>query len=136
MVKDLVRIIRLQEESLKELLKLLDEQYNLIMNKEIFQLEAIVEKIKLANKEIAEYEVKRRKLLSNASLKDFVKENGDEKLDRAYRDINKLLNEVKLQKDTNELLLKQQLSYTAQMLNIINPRRETKTYNSYGNLSR
>ena len=43
---------------------------------------------------------------------------------------------VKQQKETNELLIRQQMSFNNQVLNIINPRREMKTYNSYGNLSR
>ena len=41
-----------------------------------------------------------------------------------------------MQKDTNELLIRQQMGFNAQILNIINPRREIKTYNSYGNLSK
>jgi len=34
------------------------------------------------------------------------------------------------------MLLKQQIVFNNKMLEIINPRREMKTYNSYGNLSR
>lgn len=136
MEKDLIRVIRFEEESLKGLLSLLDEQYKLIMNKDVFGLEGIVEKIQICNKEVAEFEVKRRKLLGNSSMKVVVSNSNNKDLDTAFRDIKKLLSEVKMQKDTNELLIKQQMSYTAQMLNIINPRREMKTYNSYGNLSR
>ena len=136
MERDLIRVIRLEEESLKGLLELLDDQYKYIMEKDVFNLESIVDKIKLCNKEIAEYEVKRRKILGNSSMKEIIQKNNNEELDRAFRDIKKLLMEVNLQKETNDLLIKQQLSYTAQMLNIINPRREIKTYNSYGNLSK
>ena len=69
-------------------------------------------------------------------MKEIVKNSNYSDLDDAFRSINKVLHMVKLQKDTNELLLRQQMSYNNQILNMINPRRETKTYNSYGNLSR
>lgn len=136
MERDLIRVLRLEEEALKGLLSLLDEQYKYIMEKNVFSLESIVDRIKNSNKEVAEHEVKRRQLIGNSSMKEVIAKSNNEELDRAFRDLVKLLNEVKLQKDTNELLIKQQLSYTAQMLNIINPRREIKTYNSYGNLSK
>ena len=57
-------------------------------------------------------------------------------LDNSYREINRIILAVKQQKETNELLIRQQMSFNNQILNIINPRREMKTYNSYGNLSR
>lgn len=136
MEKDLIRVIRLEEEAIKGLLSLLDEQYKYIMEKDVFKLEEIVERIQSCNKEVAEFEVRRRQIVGNDSMREIVASSNNEDLDRAFRDIKKLLSQVKLQKDTNDLLLKQQISYTAQMLNIINPRREIKTYNSYGNLSR
>ncbi|WP_294379276.1 flagellar export chaperone FlgN [uncultured Clostridium sp.] len=48
----------------------------------------------------------------------------------------KVLQDAVEKKNTNELLLKQQLIFTNKMLNIINPDKEAKTYNSYGNLSK
>ena len=60
----------------------------------------------------------------------------DEELENGYRRIQNLLNEMILQKDTNDLLIKQQLSFTNKLLNLINPKRDIQTYNSYGSIKR
>lgn len=136
MMNELKNVIRNEDESLNKLLSLLEEQYKYIMGKEVFKLDAMVEKIKLCNKEVAEYEVFRRRITNSKSMSDIVMESKDEELENLYRNIKKTVELVKMQKDTNELLLKQQIGFNTQMLNIINPRRENRTYNSYGNLSR
>ena len=106
------------------------------MKKEVFELEALVDEIKLVNKEVAQAEVERRKLVGKRSMREIVNTSNDEELDNSYREINRIILAVKQQKETNELLIRQQMSFNNQILNIINPRREMKTYNSYGNLSR
>ncbi|WP_066892463.1 flagellar protein FlgN [Clostridium nigeriense] len=136
MKNSLKDILSFEEEKLRELLALLDKQYKLILSKDIFGMEAVVEEIKLKNKEVAEAEVERRRFLGNASIKEYVENTKDESLDISYRNIQKLLNEMVLQKDTNELLIKQQLSFTNKLLNIINPKKDATTYNSYGNIRR
>lgn len=136
MVKKLTEVLVKEECELKKLLVLLDEQFKLIMKKNVFGMEEIVERLQECNKGIAEAEVERRKLVGSRSMREMIKELNDEKLENSYRCIQKILEAVKLQKDTNETLIKQQLGYTAKMLNIINPRREAKTYNSYGNIGR
>lgn len=133
---ELTDIINYEDEALKELLSLLDEQYKLIMRNSAFELDAIVDKIKECNVKIAEKEVERRRLIGDKSMKVIVRESNYSPLDKAFRSINGTLFLVKQQKDTNELLLKQQIVLNNQTLNIINPRREMKTYNSYGNLRR
>lgn len=133
-MSDLSVVIKGEREALENLLKLLDEQYEYIMKKKVIELEGLVDKIKNANKDIALAEVNRRKLVGNERMKDLVNQYADEKLDLDYRNIKKLLEAIKLQKETNELLIRQQMSFNNQMLNIINPKRENKTYNSYGNL--
>lgn len=133
-MSDLSVVIKGEREALENLLKLLDEQYEYIMKKKVIELEGLVDKIKNANKDIALAEVNRRKLVGNERMKDLVNQYADEKLDLEYRNIKKLLQAIKLQKETNELLIRQQMSFNNQMLNIINPKRENKTYNSYGNL--
>ena len=133
-MSDLKDVIKGEREALENLLKLLDEQYEYIMKKKVIELEGLVDKIKNANKDIALAEVNRRKLVGNERMKDLVNQYADEKLDLEYRNIKKLLEAIKLQKETNELLIRQQMSFNNQMLNIINPKRENKTYNSYGNL--
>lgn len=121
---------------LDDLLKLLEEQHLGIMKNDFFGLDAVVEKIQLCNKEIAEEEVKRRKLVGDNSMKDLINDIGDEELDNKYREIMRLLEELKLQKETNEVLIKQGLAYSTKMLNYINPHRGLNTYNSYGKVKR
>lgn len=132
----LIDILKFEEEKLKELLNLLDKQYKLILNKDIFGMEAVVEEIKLKNREVAEAEVERRKFLGNKSISEYVENSKNENLDNCYRSIQRLLNEMVLQKDTNELLIRQQLGFTNKLLNIINPKKDATTYNSYGNIRR
>lgn len=133
---ELTEIINTEIEALKNILNLLDLQYKNIMEKNVFELDAIVDKMRILNKELAETEVKRRRLVGDKSMKEIIKNTKYEELDKSYRKVNSLLQTIKLQKDTNELLIRQQMGFNNQMLNILNPRRETKTYNSYGNLSR
>lgn len=136
MSNELTIVIKNEGEALKKLLSLLEKQYKHVMKKEVFELEALVDKIKLVNKEVAQAEVERRKLVEQRSMREIVNTSNDEELDNSYREINRIILAVKQQKETNELLIRQQMSFNNQVLNIINPRREMKTYNSYGNLSR
>ena len=136
MSNELTIVIKNEGEALKKLLSLLEKQYKHVMQKEVFELEALVDEIKLVNKEVAQAEVERRKLVGQRSMREIVNTSNDEELDNSYREINRIILAVKQQKETNELLIRQQMSFNNQVLNIINPRREMKTYNSYGNLSR
>lgn len=133
---ELTEIINSEIEVLKNILDILDEQYKHIMEKNVFELDAIVDKMKIVNRELAEREMARRKLIGNRNMKDIIHDSKYEQLDKSYRKVNMLLQTIKLQKDTNELLIRQQMGFNNQILNILNPRREIKTYNSYGNLSR
>lgn len=136
MISNLRDILYDEEKELKELLILLDKQYKLIIAKDIFGMESIVEDIKQKNKDVAEIEVSRRRLLGNQSIKEVILNSKDEELENGYRRIQNLLNEMILQKDTNDLLIKQQLSFTNKLLNLINPKRDIQTYNSYGSIKR
>ena len=134
MINNLIGIIQKETEALKGLLVILEKQYKSIINKETFELDAIVDEIKLANREVAKQEVERRKLLNGKKVQDIINESGNKELDRVYREIKMVLESIKHQNETNDLLIKQQLVFTNRMLNIINPKRETGTYNSYGRL--
>lgn len=129
-------ILKEERKELENLLDLLDKQYKYIMKKEVLQLEALVDKIKHANKNVALKEVERRKVVGTKSMIEIVNKSKDVELESEYREIKKLLEGIKLQKETNELLIKQRISYNNQILSIINPKRENKTYNSYGNLKK
>lgn len=136
MIDKLTEVLVKEEGALKKLLDLLDEQFKLIMSKNVFGMEEMVERLQSCSKEIAEFEVERRKLIGGKSMREVIKALDNNDLDNVYRRIQKLLEAITLQKDTNDTLIKQQLGYTNKMLNIINPRREVKTYNSYGNIRR
>lgn len=136
MVLELTNVINEQIDALNELLKKLDEQHKFIMDKDVFGLEGIVDEIQICNKQIAEVEVKRRKITGSNSISQIVKESNSESLDNAFREINKVLRLVKLQKETNEVLIRQGLGFTNKLLDVLNPKKETNVYNSYGHIRR
>ena len=136
MLNELIGLIKEQDNRLKELMELLQMQYEFIVNKNLFGLEDLVDQINDCSKRVAEVELRRRNLLGNNSLTQFVSEQNNEELKEAYEDIKKTLDEVKVKKETNDILLKQRLSFNSRMLAILNPSREIKTYNSYGSLKK
>lgn len=69
--------------ALMKLLTLLDEQHSLVMKNDVFSLEAMVDKIKLCNKEVAEWEVERRKVLNGKPMKEAIYQLDDEALEKA-----------------------------------------------------
>ena len=135
-MEELKKVLLSEEKEIRELLNILENQYKLLIQKDIFGLEAIVKEIQNKNKLVAESEVNRRRVLGQNSLKEVVRNSKDEELDLIYRNIKKLLEEIILQKESNDLFIKQQVAFTNRMLNIINPKREMPTYNSYGNIKR
>lgn len=136
MIKELIELMQKQNAELIELLMLLELQYKMIMSKDVFGLEGLVDKINESGKKIAQDEVSRRNLTENNDIKKIVNESNDEILKKSYEEIKNTLNKVIAQKETNELLLKQQIVFNNKMLQLVNPNREIKTYNSYGNLSK
>ena len=136
MIKNLIEILSNQFDALKQLLAVLEKQHKLIIKKDIFGMEGVVSEIQECNRIVAQWEVERRKLLGNESIKEVVANSNDNELDTIFRNIQKLLNSIKLQKETNDLLIKQGLSYTNKLLNIINPRTDVNVYNSYGAMRR
>ncbi len=136
-MKDKLNSVMSQEiEAVMVLLAELEEQHRCIIVNDIFGLEACVGKIKEANKNIAHMEVERRKLTESSVMRDLVEEFRDNELENNFFKIKNLLQEVMLQKDTNELLIKQGLSFTNRILNVLNPVREIKTYNGYGKVKK
>lgn len=136
MINELIKLIQSQEEELKKLQELLETQYEMIMGKDVFGLEGLVDKINECGKKIAKQEIERRNILGDSSITEVVNNSDDEELKKSYAKIRDTLNKVTSQKETNDILLKQQIIFNNKMLEIINPRREIRTYNSYGNLSR
>ena len=140
LIPQLQALMDSQTAQVKELLQLLEEQHSYIVKNDVFNMEAMVEKIQLCNQQIANSELKRREitkgLLEGKTFGFLIEELKDEELENSLRNIRKLLEEVRLQKDTNELLIKQGLSFTNRMLIMLNPDRQAKTYNGYGKIQR
>lgn len=136
MVEELIKLMNSQEKHLRQLLQLFEIQKELIMKKDVFALEGLVDKLNECSKKIAKEEVARRNLLNDESLKEFIYNSNNVELSNTYSEIVNIINKVILQKDTNEMLLKQQIGLNAKVLNMMNPNREMRTYNSYGNLSK
>lgn len=123
--------------ALNRLLETLEEQHKYIVKNEVFKLEKMKSEIEQVNKDVALIEMERRNLTGEESVNEIVSRYEDEELSILYRDIKKVLNELKLQKETNEVLIKQELGFTTQMLNLLNPKSGTpKTYNAYGKVKR
>lgn len=125
--------IMLEEYSaLDELFKSLCEQFNYITKKNIFALDAVREKIENCARSVAKCEVERRKLVNGKSMTALILESDNEVLKENFENIQNLIHKLNLQKGTNEVLIRQGLNYTTQMLNVLNPNRKPRTYNSYG----
>lgn len=136
-MKEQLKDVMVKEyKALKELLESLDKQHELYLKNDIFQLEAIVKAIERNNRSIAELEVERRKITGANSMNEIVRSFKDEELENNYRNIKKLLQEIKVQKESNELLFRQGLVFTNRVLNIFSPNKNLKTYNSLGRIGR
>lgn len=137
MLSKLKKVIEDEKGALEEILSVLELQHKYIIEEDIFKLEDVVKNIEEGNKNIALLEIERRNLLGSESMSEVVKKYDDKELNLLYRDVKRVLNELSIQKETNETLIKQGLGFTTQMLNLINPKGcMPKTYNSYGKVKR
>lgn len=136
MINELIKLITDQENDLKSLSKLLELQHEMIMEKNLFGLEGLVDKIEECSKKIAKEEVERRKILGENNILEVVNNSDNKELKDVHKKIRNTLTDVLSKKETNEMLLKQQILFNTKMLHLMNPNRAIKTYNSYGNLSR
>lgn len=138
--KQLDQLMIIQTDTLSELLKLMEEQHSYIVKNDVFNMESMVEKIQTSNQKIANVELKRRELtkdmLKDKTFGKLIQQLNDKELENNFKNLRRLLEEIKLQKDTNELLIKQGLSFTNKMLMLLNPDRQAKTYNGYGKIGR
>ncbi|MEK6265997.1 MAG: flagellar protein FlgN [Clostridium sp.] len=136
-MKEKLNNVMIEEiEAVTSLLDALEEQHRCIIKGDIFGMENCVDTIKKANTNIAAIEVARRNITNNRAMTEIVVEFRDAMLEKNYNKIKAMLQEVLMQKDTNELLIKQGLSFTNRILNILNPVREKATYNSSGKINK
>jgi len=136
MREELKDIMDEEAKCLGELLELLNLQHDYILKKDVFKLEAIIEDIEKCNKTIAKTEVKRRAITKGRAMSEVIKEINSEDLEDSYINVKNILSSLTIQKDTNEMLLKQGIAYTGKILNIINPNRPNTTYNSLGKIGK
>ena len=136
MNSELKVIIFEQEKILQNLLKLLDEQYNLVLNKDVIALGKIAEDIEEEGKKLATIEIKRRNIASEEEFNNFIKNTDDEHITNVYNEMKELLTNLQKQKDINNTLIKQRLFFTNKMINVIKPSKSVNTYNAYGKVGR
>lgn len=126
-----------EKDKLKDLLKLLDEQYDLVINKELIKLDKIARDLDEAAKELARIEIRRRKIMgSDTSMKQTIENCDDISIQEAYEDIKSTLKMIEIQKEANDILIKQKLFFTKKMINFIKPNKGVATYNSSGQVGK
>jgi flagellar biosynthesis/type III secretory pathway chaperone len=136
MKEELNKIIVEESEALQELITLLESQVKFALEDKIMDLEAIVPKIEVCNKKIAELEMARRGLTKGEPMSKIVNESKDVELEDNYRKIKLLVEAAIVQKEFNIEQIKQGLHFTNKILNILNPDRGIKTYNAYGKIKK
>lgn len=139
-IKGLLEVMNDQRIALNKLLLILEKQHEYIIKDDVFGMEAVVEDIQKSNQEVADLELKRRQftngLLEGKTLGKLIYELDNPELIEVFRKVRKKLEEIRLQKDTNDLLIKQGISLNNRILAFLNPDRQAKTYNGYGKMRR
>lgn len=136
MNSELKLVIFEEKKILQYLLELLNEQYNLILSKDVISLGVIADKIEEQGKKLANIEIKRRKIATEEEFDNFIKNTDDEHIINVYEEIKTILTNLRDQKDINNTLIKQRLIFTNKMINVIKPSKGIGTYNAYGKVGR
>ena len=132
-----LKLVMFEEKKLlHELLDLLDKQYEAIVDKELMILETLTERIEESGKNLAAIEIKRRSLVKDDSFSELIENSNDIHAKEVYEEIKSILNNLELQKNTNDTIIKQNLFFTNKMISVIKPSKSTGTYNSYGKVGR
>lgn len=132
-----LKLVMFEEKKLlHELLDLLDKQYEAIVDKELMILETLTERIEEASKNLAAIEIKRRSLVKDDSFSELIENSNDIHAKEVYEEIKSILNNLELQKNTNDTIIKQNLFFTNKIISVIKPSKSTGTYNSYGKVGR
>ena len=133
-----VKIIIYEEKNiLKNLLDLLDEQYECVINKDIMKMDKIASKLDETSKELAKIEIRRRNIMGNeVSMREVVELCDDENIKSAYDEIVSNIRMIEIQKEANNTLIKQRLFFTRKMINAIKPSKNIGVYDSYGKIGK
>ena len=134
---DIKVIIYEEKNILKNLLSLLDEQYDCIINKDVIKLEKVTSKLEETSKVLAKAEIQRRNIMSSKeSMRETILNCDDENIKSAYEEIVSTIKMVEIQKQANDTLIKQRLFFTKKMINLIKPNKNIGVYNSYGKVGK
>jgi flagellar biosynthesis/type III secretory pathway chaperone len=127
-------VLKEELKAIKALIDILEVQHELLAIQDVFKLEAITKDIDDCSRNLARAEGLRRGLTGKESIKKIIDELNEKEITDIYDEITKAINDLVIQKETNELLIRQSLSYTNSMLAMINPKKETVIYNGYGKI--
>lgn len=133
---ELINVIREEYTALSDMLLVLEKQHSNLSKKNTMELEKCVDELNKCSKKVAQCEMNRRKLVDGESITDIINRSNDSELDKNYRDIKKLLYHIQVQRESNELLIKQGLVFSGKMLSILNPDRSIKTYGYSGRINK
>lgn len=137
MKPELKVIIYEEKRILKELLDLLDMQHNYILSKDIIQMDKVSCMIDDLAKELADLELRRISIIGKTEkFSKIIESCQDDHLITSYKDIKSILHMINIQKDKNEILIKQGLFFNKKMMNLIMPSKKMATYNAYGKIER
>ncbi|RIZ59655.1 flagellar protein FlgN [Paraclostridium bifermentans] len=130
-------IIYEQRKLFRELLNLLDEQYDLILGKDVKLLEKVAKKLENASRNVAKLEIQRRNIVgSDFSMGSLIEESDDKNIKEAYEEIKQTIKMIEIQKESNDVILKQKLFFNKKMLNVLKPSQGIGTYNYSGQLGK
>lgn len=130
-------IIYEQRKLFKELLNLLDEQYDLILGKDAKLLEKVTKKLENVSRDIAKLEIQRRNIVgSNFSMGSLIEESDDKNIKETYEEIKQTIKMIEIQKESNDTILKQKLFFNKKILNVLKPSQGIGTYNYSGQVGK
>lgn len=138
MSSSLLKVMEEELEILKILLNLLEKQYNLLtgVEKDIVEISKIAEEIDVKIKQVASFEIEKKNILKNQSLLSVVESYKDEYALYVYNETLKVLDTIAIQKDTNNIFIKQQLFFTKSLIRAITPKQNADIYDSYGKIKK
>ncbi|WP_250674381.1 flagellar export chaperone FlgN [Paraclostridium ghonii] len=130
-------VIYEQRKLFKKLLDLLDEQYDLMLSKDATLLDKIVKNLESTCRDIAKLEIQRRNIVgSDVSMSSLIEQSDDKNIKEAYEEIKQSIKMIEIQKESNQMLLKQKLFFNKKMLNVLKPNQGIGTYNYCGQVGK
>jgi len=136
MNEELNLIILKETEAIEALLRALQKQHIALIKNDIFSMEEVVSIIEKCNRNVASFEFQRREITQGKPMSEIIRNSNTRELEDNVNKVQKLLQATIVQKKNNEAFIKQKLTFTNKILNILNPDRAAKTYNAYGKIKK